>query len=349
MNSNVSGLQCKYSPHGPVDNLMLFDTSLILSRSHPVVHNDRILGFVCGAILLNDRIYLSQLRTTLGALPSMWRNDYPVPSPLFESQHVDSLHEPGRMFDYRTQSGHFKGMLEHVEIGAEPLTIGVLIALEALEQGFEQAVVSILLAFSLIAIIVLPALRYLSLQRKAQKRLALEQERAMVTLSSIGDAVLTTDIDGQITYLNSAAENLTGYTINDLDGQTWDKCFKIKNEETGNLVPNPIRKSLESGKKIVAPTSSVLIRPNGSETAVHYSATPIGDKGNHANGVVLVLRNVNQERHLQRKLAWKASRDDLTGLFNRPEFRHRLHQAIENARERKLEHDCSTWIWISSK
>ena len=334
----IRGRHCQYSQHGPTDNLTLLDASLVLSRSQAVIHNNQVLGFVCGAILLNDKDYLDQLMNSLGALPSMWRNGHPVPSPLLEGRQVNAAHQPDRMFDYQTQSGHFKGMLKHIKIGNEPLTIGILIPLEALEQGFEEAVISILLAFSLIAIIVLLALRYLSLQHKAQKRLALEQERAMVTLSSIGDAVLTTDLDGHITYLNSAAENLTGYTINQIQGRTWEDRFQIKNEETGIQLPDPISECLASGEKIVAPSSSVLVRPDGNETAVHYSAAPIGDKDKQANGVVLVLRNVNQERHLQRKLAWKASRDDLTGLFNRTEFRRRLKQAIENARERKLEH-----------
>lgn len=338
LDTDMSGRQCSYSRHGPVDNLALFDTSLILSRSLPVVHGEQVLGFVCGGILLNDRVYLSRLKATLDALPTMWRDGHPVPSPLFRDQQVSSFHEPGRMFDYRSDSRHFKGMLDHIEIGTQPLTIGILIPLEALEQGFEQAIFSILLAFSLIALIVLLALRYLSLQRRAQKRLALEQERAMVTLSSIGDAVLTSDVNGRITYLNSAAEKLTGYTSSALRGRTWEERFQIKNEETGLLLPNPIRESLESGRKVVAPSSSVLVRSDGSETAVHYSAAPIGDKGNRATGVVLVLRDVNQERHLQRRLSWTASRDDLTGLFNRAEFRRRLHQAIENARERKMEH-----------
>ncbi|MEN8132549.1 MAG: EAL domain-containing protein [Pseudomonadota bacterium] len=336
--SHMSGRLCKYSALGPVDNLLLFDASLVLSRSYPVIHKDQVLGYVCGVIQLNDQAYINHLSSTLGALPSMWRNGHPVPSTLFESPQIDSFHQPGRMFDYRNNSGHYKGMLQHIEIGGEALTIGILIALKTLDEGFEQAIVSILLVFTLIAVIVLLALRYLSLQHKVQQELIQEQDRAMVTLSSIGDAVLTTDIDGHITYLNAAAEYLTGYTIKELYGQAWDNFFKIKNEETGVLVPNPITESLDYGKKIVAPSSSVLIRPNGSETAVHYSAAPIGDKGSYINGVVLVLRNVNQERHLQRKLAWKASRDDLTGLFNRPEFRHRLHRAIENAHERKQEH-----------
>ena len=334
----MSGRLCKYSDHGPVDNLTLFDTSFVLSRSYPVLHKDHLLGFVCGAIQLNDQSYIDHLSSTLGAIPSMWHDGHPIPSHLFESPQIVSLHEPGQMFDYRNRSYHYKGMMQHVKIGGEPLTIGILIALKTLDEGFEQAIISILLVFSLIAVIVLLALRYLSLQHKAQQKLIQEQERAMVTLSSIGDAVLTTDINGHITYLNAAAENLTGYTIDELNGKAWDNYFKIKNEETDVLVPNPIIESLSSGKKIVAPSSSVLIRPNGSETAVHYSAAPIGVKGRYINGVVLVLRNVNHERHLQRKLAWKASRDDLTGLFNRPEFRHRLHRAIESARERKQEH-----------
>lgn len=337
-NRDLSGRQCNFSQNGAVDNLSMFGDTLVLSRSYPINHKGRILGFICGGVLLNTDFFLGQLEDALGALPSMWHKGVFVPSPLFGRQTVSLQFEPGQMFDYRPQSGHFKGMLSHIKIGTQPLTIGVMITLEKLKQGFEKAIVSILLAFLMIAVVVILALRYLTMQRKTQAQLLMEQERAMVTLSSIGDAVLTTDVNGRISYLNVTAEKLIGYGIDDLKGKTWDEQFRIRNEETGALIPSPVDESLATGKKIVAPTSSVLVLPDGRETAVHYTAAPIGDLTDRNNGVVLVLRDVGQERRLQRELTWKASRDDLTGLFNRTEFRHRLYQAIESARERKLEH-----------
>ncbi|MCP3870785.1 MAG: EAL domain-containing protein [Gammaproteobacteria bacterium] len=331
-------VQCDFSSGEASNRLSLISGSLVLSRSLPILHQDSVVGFVCGGLVLNAPAYLNQLRDTLGGLPQMWLHDQLVPSPFLESNSISSHRQTDAMFEFQTDSGYYKGMLNHTEIGGQPLTIGILITLAALEQGVEKAFLSILIAFSLIALIVFLALRYLSLQREAEKRLALEQERALVTLSSIGDAVLTTDVEGRITYLNAAAENLTGYSFNRLRGQSWQERVRITNEETGKPVPNPIKESLEAGRRIAAPFSSVLKRRDGTETAVHYSAAPIGDKDQRVNGVVLVLRDVNQERQLQRKLSWKATRDDLTGLFNRNEFRHRLHQAIENARERRLEH-----------
>lgn len=335
----VSGHHCKYASDGPVDNLALFGRSLILSRSQPVARKGQLLGFVCGAIELNSQAYLSRLGETLGAVPAMWLRGQLIPSPVLGDQQLSLPDDgSGRVFEHRTPSEHFKGIHSPVQIGNRTLTIGILIALQTLDKGFEKAILSLLAAFFLIALIVLLAIRYLSLQQKTQKRLTLEKERALVTLSSIGDAVLTTDDQGCITYLNTAAENLTGYTAGELDGQPWEACFQIKSEETDKPIPNPVEETLASQEKITAPSSSVLVRPNGSETAVHYSAAPIGTGDKHANGVVLVLRDVNKERHLRRKLAWKASRDDLTGLLNRTEFRHRLQQAIDNASERKQEH-----------
>ena len=97
INLDMSGRQCKYSRNGPIDNLALIDNTLILSRSHPVVHNDQILGFVCGAMLLNDPAYLSKLMTTLNAQPILWHDGYPAPSASFDGQQVNSLQDPGQM------------------------------------------------------------------------------------------------------------------------------------------------------------------------------------------------------------------------------------------------------------
>ncbi len=337
-NLDMSGRHCNYSDRGPVDNLAMFGNSLVLSHSYPIVHKGEILGYVCGSFKLNDQVYLNNIKTNLGAIPSMWLQNTSVPSPLLDIVQLRLDYESGQMFDDEINSMHYKGMLKNTEIGAQSLNIGTLIPLKTLDEEFEQAIISITLALLLIAVIVMLALRYQSLQRKTQERLVQEQERAYVTLTSIGDAVLTTDTEGCITYLNCAAEILTGFSNNDIKGIKWDERFQIKDEETGYLLRSPIKSSLNSGEKITAPTNSVLLRPDGSEIAVNYTATPLSNTEQNLDGVVLVLRDVDQERHLQKKLAWKASRDDLTGLFNRAEFRHRLKQAITTSAERKLEH-----------
>ena len=100
--------------------------------------------------------------------------------------------------------------------------------------------------------------------------------------------------------------------------------------------PLPLRAGVDSTAR--APMDSALVRANGNETAIHFSSAPIGQHDGQANGVVLVLRDVGPQRELQRRLEWKASRDDLTGLYNRAEFRRRVAASINDAKVRDLEH-----------
>lgn len=311
---------------------------LYMAHVLPVKQKNQLLGYLCGGVSLYAKPYLNELHSTLGGLPAVWPIGEAAPKHLLNGIHLPHDQAPDKMFDYKGVEGRYKGMVKSIRIGSEPLQATVLLTMEALEKSVKDALRSIVLALSLLTIIVLFGLRFQLLQRKAKAQLAEEQERALVTLSSIGDAVLTTDNNESITYMNTAAEKLTGSKFNELRGKTWDDNFSIKSEESGLSVPSPIKKSLDTGQRSDAPHDTILIRPDGAEVAVQYSAAPIGVEQSNAKGVVLVLRDVRRERQLQRALAWKASRDELTGLLNRTEFRRRLEDAIVSARECELQH-----------
>jgi len=167
--------------------------------------------------------------------------------------------------------------------------------------------------------------------RRVLNTLANEKERAEVTLHSIGDAVITTNADGCIEYLNPAAERLTGWTNATAHGQPSSQVFNIINENTGDPLDNPAEKAIK-GNRIVSPTNHAgLIKRNGKIIPIEDSAAPICDKHGQIIGAVLVFHDVSHARALAIKLSHQASHDALTGLLNRHAFETRLQQVIENA------------------
>jgi PAS domain S-box-containing protein len=128
-------------------------------------------------------------------------------------------------------------------------------------------------------------------------------ETLRVTLHSIGDAVITTDLRGQVTSLNAVAESLTGWTHAEAAGQPLDAVFRIVNENTRQAVENPAAKALREGTVVGLANHTVLIRRDGVEHPIDDSAAPIRDADGQVSGCVLVFRDVTAQRHSERERA----------------------------------------------
>ncbi|MFN0196858.1 MAG: PAS domain S-box protein [Planctomycetaceae bacterium] len=121
-----------------------------------------------------------------------------------------------------------------------------------------------------------------------------------VTLSSIGDAVITTDSDGRVTFLNPVAESLTGWTQGDAYGQPLDAVFQIINQDTRKTVESPTVRALRDGVIVGLANHTLLISRDGTERPIDDSAAPIRNDQGEVAGVVLVFRNIS-ERHRQER------------------------------------------------
>ncbi|MHB8455095.1 MAG: EAL domain-containing protein [Acidiferrobacterales bacterium] len=172
------------------------------------------------------------------------------------------------------------------------------------------------------------AVRDVSELRRAQLELFEEKERLLVTLESIGEAVITTDINGRIRYINPVAEKLTGWT----NAQAYDHAlvdvFRIASELTGEYLPDPVRRCLAEDRLITSEEESILHHRENNESAIEHSIAPIRGRDGAVTGTVIVFRDVTQIRRMARQLNYQASHDTLTGLVNRREFEMRLNQAI---------------------
>ena len=122
------------------------------------------------------------------------------------------------------------------------------------------------------------------------------QEQLRTTLASIGDAVITTDADGRITFLNAVAEELTGWRLDEAHGQLLGAVFRIVNEHTRQPAEDPAAKALRAGKVVGLANHTILIARDGTERAIEDSAAPIRAPGRRIVGCVLVFRDVSEVR-----------------------------------------------------
>ena len=168
-------------------------------------------------------------------------------------------------------------------------------------------------------------------RKRAEQAIFAEKERAQVTLQSIGDAVISTDAEGRIEYINPVAESLTAWSLAEARGRPIGDVLNLVNEITREPIENPLVCALGRGESGPSADHSVLITRSGQEVAIQESAAPICDRQGRVIGAVIVFHDVTKERRLKRALSYQASHDALTGLINRREFDNRLHAAVLSA------------------
>lgn len=139
-------------------------------------------------------------------------------------------------------------------------------------------------------------------RRQAERDLFAEKERLAVTLRSIGDAVITTDVEGRIVILNQVAEKLTGWTHEEAAGRFLSEVFHIINEKTRERCANPAEKVIKAGVIVGLANHTVLIARDGKERIIADSGAPIRDKDGNVIGVVLVFRDITIQRKLEEEL-----------------------------------------------
>src|ERR1700704_6483 len=175
------------------------------------------------------------------------------------------------------------------------------------------------------------AIRNMAERRMAEEVLFTEKERASVTLNSIGDAVLSTDILGNITYLNVVAEKMTGWRREEATGKPLAEVFRIIDGSTRKTARDPMEMAVEQNRTVGLTVNCVLIRRDGFESAIEDSAAPIHDRAGHIIGAVIVFHDVSAARAMSVQMTHSAQHDVVTNLPNRLLLNDRITQAISLA------------------
>ncbi len=175
--------------------------------------------------------------------------------------------------------------------------------------------------------------------RAAQESLFQEKELLRVTLQSIADGVITTDMKGHVSYVNPVAEKMTGWTNAEAQQQLLPDVMELLDEAGEEPVTVPMQAWLEDGQEAALTNPALLVqKETQAEAAIELSGSPIRDSQEQVIGSVMVFHDVTKLRALAMQLSFQATHDALTGLINRVEFDARVEQAIHSANQAEKLH-----------
>jgi diguanylate cyclase (GGDEF)-like protein/PAS domain S-box-containing protein len=201
------------------------------------------------------------------------------------------------------------------------------IAREALQRGAQD----FLLEGHLDSYSFARAVRNLIERKTTGEGLFEDKERAQLTLNSMGDAVLSTDTSGKVTYLNEVAEHLSGWSRKDASGRPFHEVLRIIDGNTHEPCRDPMELAMQQNKTVGLTTNCILIRRDGHEIEIEDSAAPIHDREGRIAGSVIVFHDVSAVRAIARQISHLAQHDVLTDLPNRMLLTDRITQAISLA------------------
>src|SRR6266853_129408 len=167
---------------------------------------------------------------------------------------------------------------------------------ESVARSVRTILTGTLLSISLLVLCFGLLQRELSERKKAQEALSKSEKWFSTTLSSIGDAVIATDMNGAVTFMNSVAQSLTGWSQAEATGKSMDLVFDIVNKETRRPVENPVKKVFREGKIVGLADHTLLLSKDGKEFDIEDSAAPILTNAGEGFGVVLVFRDITEKK-----------------------------------------------------
>ncbi len=152
-----------------------------------------------------------------------------------------------------------------------------------------------------------------------------------LALNSLAEAIIATDERGRITFMNPAAERLTGSEAAQATGKLLEEIISLVDESDRRLLADPVHQALVSGAPVTLGRRALLLsRSTGGERSIELSASPVRNEAKEVVGAALLLHDVTELRGLARQMSYQATHDALTGLVNRREFERRLEEAIDS-------------------
>jgi diguanylate cyclase (GGDEF)-like protein/PAS domain S-box-containing protein len=173
----------------------------------------------------------------------------------------------------------------------------------------------------------------LEARQRAEENLADERERLKITLRSINDAVITTDANTRITYINAAAESLLGLDLPAVESRRVDEVIHLMDPQSSKAAANLIGQSALHGKMFRREQACLLHRPDGTVCYVMDVVSPVLDSTGLVSGLVIVFHDATLDVDRARDLQHRAMHDPLTGLSNRADFDQRLRTVFEKAHQ----------------
>lgn len=206
-----------------------------------------------------------------------------------------------------------------------------------LDQSKNVLIIGTLLGLLITATAFCDLLRFNATRRLAERALFTEKERAQVTLDSIGDAVISTDTPGNVTFLNSVAEKITGWSRQEAAGRPMDQVYRLRGAGNRAIAPNWADTAVRQDQTVTLPEDCSLLQRDGSIILIEGCIAPIHNREGRATGSVIVSRNVSASRAMALQMTHMAEHDVLTGLPNRVLLGDRITVAIASARRHRCQ------------
>ncbi|MCG6154605.1 PAS domain S-box protein [Rubinisphaera margarita] len=200
------------------------------------------------------------------------------------------------------------------ETEAEDVRKRLLETEQSFQSAVASAVLSTLVGVALLGFVFYLALRNIRQEQAATAEMTAQRELYLTTLASIGDAVISTNAEGDVVFLNTVAESLTGWTTADASGRPLTEVFRIINETTRATVENPALRAIREGVIVGLANHTLLITRDGQEVAIDDSAAPIRDDAGEVIGSVLVFRDISSHKFSVRRL--EASEARMRSMLN---------------------------------
>ena len=197
------------------------------------------------------------------------------------------------------------------------------------EQQWLMLLVVVLIFFYL-SYVLLKVLKTSRDIQQSNSRIKSEIAKIQTTFASIGDAVITTNAEGLIDYMNQSAEELTNFKLEKGRKLSVSSVFKLFNEDNF-LLPNPVTKAISEERVIKGKQNVLLQRRGGEQLPIDYTIAPIHDSSGEVIGTIIVFHDTSETHKLTKALSWQASHDALTRLPNRVLLKDKLEQSLSEA------------------
>lgn len=315
-------------------------SALLVALSIPAIYSYASYGALKAELATTLALKRVLVERVVAQVPEMWSYQIPRLEEALERHVIAHAQSHIHLLD-------LKGELV-VESGEQPEWPVITMATGVYEYGEQVATLAIRrsylnlvlqtlmvsgggLLFAGLVFFLLKALP-LRVLKRTYRELSQEKERAEVILYSIGDGVISADAQERVERMNAAAEELTGWSIDEARNRTVSEVFHLVDEKTDESVSDPLQMAMAQREPVSVSGLISLRRRDGSIVPIEHNAAPVVVEDGMVAGGVLVFRDVTEAREMSRQLTWQARHDALTGLLNRVEFERRVSDALQNYR-----------------